>query len=128
MGCSSGKLTLRGDFEPSGSVFSYLMAGSSAAVANLWDVTDGDIDRFSKRVLQQWLQSESSDDTDSGEESGGSGKAVGHLPRSSAQVQFEVPPADKCISAVVAAGRTACILPFLIGAAPVCYGVPTGFV
>ena len=30
-------------------------AGCPAAVANLWDVTDLDIDRFARGVLDQWL-------------------------------------------------------------------------
>ena len=30
---------------------------SPAIVANLWDVTDKDIDRFSELLLKQWLQS-----------------------------------------------------------------------
>ena len=118
MGCSSGRLSLRGDYEPVGAVLSYLMAASPAAVANLWDVTDGDIDRFSKTVLQRWLQPRREDDTESEDEMGGwsiSGRAT-----------FELPPREECVGGAVADGRAACILPFLIGAAPVCYGVPTG--
>jgi len=34
----------------------YLLAGCPAIVANLWDVTDKDIDRFSESLLKQWLQ------------------------------------------------------------------------
>jgi separase len=47
MGCSSGRLRgggggggLGGGYEPSGAIWSYLLAGCPAAVANLWDVTD----------------------------------------------------------------------------------------
>ncbi|GAQ80926.1 Regulator of spindle pole body duplication [Klebsormidium nitens] len=118
MGCSSGRLTLRGDYEPMGAVLSYLMAASPAVVANLWDVTDGDIDRFSKTVLQRWLQPRSGDGSDSENEQGGS--------RAKWRAEFELPPREECIGSAVADGRAACILPFLIGAAPVCYGVPTG--
>lgn len=32
-----------------------LFPGCPAAVANLWDVTDVDIDRFARGVLDQWL-------------------------------------------------------------------------
>ena len=72
----------------SGMALSYLHAKCPALVANLWDVTDGDIDRFCHALLTHA--------TDAG----------GSLPR-----------------AVVRA-RAACRLPYLTGAAAVCYGVP----
>lgn len=94
MGCSSGRLRKRaGYYEPSGVVLAYLLAGCPAAVANLWDVTDKDIDRYCQAVLTQWLSS------------GGVEK--------------------RDVAAAVGSARMACKLPFLIGAAPVCYGVPT---
>lgn len=65
-------------------------------MANLWDVTDKDIDRFSQALLGSWLDKK-------GEEC----------------------ERTLDISAAVAASRAACKLPHLIGAAPVCYGVPT---
>jgi separase len=55
MGCSSGRLRPRALYEPAGVVLAYLLAGCPAAVANLWDVTDRDIDRFSQEVLTRWL-------------------------------------------------------------------------
>jgi separase len=66
-------------------------------VANLWDVTDRDVDRFSKAVLQDWLEPQ-----------GAQGKEHG-----------------TCVSRAVGRSRNACRLKHLIGAAPVCYGVPT---
>ncbi|KAK9808987.1 hypothetical protein WJX72_007397 [[Myrmecia] bisecta] len=55
MGCSSGRLAQHGRYEPGGPVLAYLLAGCPAAVANLWDVTDRDIDRFSSALLERWL-------------------------------------------------------------------------
>ncbi|CAM9591888.1 unnamed protein product [Chrysoparadoxa australica] len=52
MGCSSGRLKGYGEFEPSGMVSAYLVAGSPAVVANLWDVTDRDIDRYSVALME----------------------------------------------------------------------------
>ena len=58
MGCSSGKLesiNRKGSdsisqetlfYEPEGIALSYLIAGAPCVVANLWDVTDRDIDRY----------------------------------------------------------------------------------
>jgi hypothetical protein len=40
MGCSSGRLRANGEYEAGGAIWSYLIAGCPAAVANLWDVTD----------------------------------------------------------------------------------------
>ena len=66
MGCSSGRLREHGgEFEPTGKAtpscavvsavagapLAYLAAGCPCLVANLWDVTDRDIDRFCKEVV-----------------------------------------------------------------------------
>ena len=133
MGCSSGRLAAKGRYECHGPILAYLQAGQPsipahllevscekvgdslgcsriwrfcnggvwfagcpAAVGNLWDVTDRDIDRFSKSVLEKWM-------ANGGE---GRGEAV-------------------CMAAAVAGSRQVCRLPHLIGAAPVCYGLPT---
>ncbi|PIA27888.1 hypothetical protein AQUCO_07400015v1, partial [Aquilegia coerulea] len=55
MGCSSGCLLFMGSYNPQGVVLSYLLAGSPAIVANLWEVTDKDIDRFGKAMFNAWL-------------------------------------------------------------------------
>ena len=54
VGCSSGRLRDEGMFEPHGTmILQYACAGVPCIVANLWDVTDGDIDRFLIRVLEE---------------------------------------------------------------------------
>lgn len=95
MGCSSGRLKGYGDFEPTGMVSSYLAGGSPAVVANLWDVTDKDIDRYSEVLFGTFL--------------GGRTKGV--------QQAFTLAHA-------VAEARVACKMPYIIGHAPVCYGIP----
>ena len=60
MGCSSGSLSLNGQYTPQGTHLSYLSAGSPVIVANLWEVTDKDIDRFGKAMLDAWLRERSS--------------------------------------------------------------------
>ncbi|KAM4612859.1 separin [Polymixia lowei] len=54
-GCSSAALAVRGDLEGAGIILNYLMAGCPLVLGNLWDVTDRDIDRFTKVLLQSWL-------------------------------------------------------------------------
>ena len=78
-----------------------MLAGCPAAIANLWDITDRDIDRFSEAVLSKWMCQRSND----------------------AGSQSLTNPAA-CMSAAVTASSQACRLVSLIGAAPVCYGIP----
>ncbi|XP_059186202.1 separin isoform X2 [Centropristis striata] len=54
-GCSSAALAVRGDQEGQGIILNYLMAGCPFVLGNLWDVTDRDIDRFTKALLESWL-------------------------------------------------------------------------
>lgn len=93
MGCSSGRLKGYGDFEPMGMATSYLAGGSPAVVANLWDVTDKDIDRFSIALLEAFL--------------GEDGRRR-----------------ELSVAQAVAESRSECKMPFVIGYAPVCYGIP----
>ncbi|XP_061641411.1 separin [Phyllopteryx taeniolatus] len=59
IGCSSAALAVRGDQEGQGIILNYLIAGCPFVLGNLWDVTDRDIDRFTKALLESWLSSES---------------------------------------------------------------------
>ena len=61
-------------------------------VANLWDVTDGDIDKYLQELLTTWLASD-----------------TGTL-----------------LSTVVQQSRQACKMKYLVGCAPVVYGLPVG--
>lgn len=106
MGCSSGRVRDQGQYDHTGPIWSYLTAGCPAAVANLWDVTDRDIDRFSQSVLEQWVGTPSGNTESSTQDIPG-----GH---SSAPLLCEA----------VVASRSACRLRYLIGGAPVCYGIP----
>ena len=53
MGCSSGALRQHGGLAPSGTPLHYLHARCPALVANLWDVTDGEIDRLCDHLLDR---------------------------------------------------------------------------
>ncbi|XP_050406071.2 uncharacterized protein LOC126821652 [Patella vulgata] len=58
MGCSSGLLKSKGYLDVFGTVMYYFLAGCPCVVANLWNVTDREIDRFSKSLIDIWLESE----------------------------------------------------------------------
>lgn len=68
-------------------------------MGNLWDVTDADIDRFSEALLSTWL--------DPAEE-----KREG------------VGSREHDLVSAIPLSRNACKLRFLVGASPICYGVP----
>ncbi|KAL3620880.1 hypothetical protein CASFOL_035792 [Castilleja foliolosa] len=119
LGCSSGALHLKGCYLPQGAPISYILAGSPVIVANLWEVTDKDIDRFGKAMLNAWLVERSSASSECARcnnvnpVNNCKSKNCNHRPR---------------IGSFMAQARDACNLGFLIGAAPVCYGVPTGII
>ncbi|KAK6915925.1 hypothetical protein RJ641_018786 [Dillenia turbinata] len=52
-------LSLDDHYSPQGTPLSYLLAGSPIVVCNLWEVTDKDIDRFGKAMLEAWLKERS---------------------------------------------------------------------
>ncbi|EOA19088.1 hypothetical protein CARUB_v10007755mg [Capsella rubella] len=150
MGCSSGSLWLKGCYIPEGIPLSYLLGGSPAIVATLWDVTDRDIDRFGKALLEAWLQERSDSSAEGGcsqceslanelaamNLKGNNTTKRSRKPSSrNKPVQSNVDGSGKIecnhkqrrkIGSFIAAARDACTLQHLIGAAPVCYGVPTG--
>ena len=146
MGCSSGSLIQKGCYTPQGAPLLYLFAGSPFVIANLWDVTDKDIDRFGKAMLNSWLQEETNSLDNCitcnqlAEELGhvsldGEGNATlpknrrkPYLPRvrrSWSNCMTKVSARRKRIASFMSQARETCKLPLLIGAAPVCYGVPT---
>ena len=106
MGCSSGALKYQGRFEAFGLPWEYLLAASPCIVANLWDVTDKDIDRFSQSCLQASSIFE---------------------PQNGLEESVNVLPAAMNLGLSVAKSRSACLLKYIVGAAPVVYGVPMKF-
>ncbi|KAG1342225.1 putative Separase [Cocos nucifera] len=147
MGCSSGSLVHNGCYAPQGVPISYLFAGSPAVIANLWDVTDKDIDRFGKAILDSWLQEESAalDNCTRcdqlvkqfgcmGIDGEGNDTILKTRKRTyrgkNLQQSCEGNKCKGCgrrkmIASFMSQARDACKLPLLIGASPVCYGVPT---
>ncbi|KAK4739682.1 hypothetical protein R3W88_003379 [Solanum pinnatisectum] len=146
MGCSSGSLYLHGCYAPRGAPLCYLFAGSPVIVANLWEVTDKDIDRFGKSMLDAILRERSivsfrcdqcdtlSDKLESLKISDRKrSERVKTKKDTTAEMCNNIISTNHCnhrpkIGSFMGQAREACTLPFLIGAAPVCYGVPTGII
>ncbi|KAI5448524.1 hypothetical protein KIW84_015801 [Lathyrus oleraceus] len=144
MGCSSGSLTLHGSYAPQGVPLSYLLAGSPSIVGNLWEVTDKDIDRFGKAMFNAWLKERSevsmqclqcnleSEEFEAMNLKGGKGRGKKKVPKKKSRELLQSDsPKNNCshrpkIGAFMGQARNVCKLPFLTGASPICYGVPTG--
>ncbi|KAK0203498.1 cysteine peptidase C50 [Desarmillaria ectypa] len=103
-GCSSGFLREMGHFDRVGAPYNYMIAGCPTLVANLWDVTDKDIDKFSQSVFDKL-----------------------RLTRDHVQdwtVESMMNTERTSLVAAVAQSRDVCKLKYLTGAAPVVYGIP----
>ncbi|GLC69429.1 hypothetical protein PLESTF_000829800 [Pleodorina starrii] len=120
MGCSSGSLRLHGAYDPSGAAVAYILAGCPALVANLWDVTDRDIDRYCQALMHAWLGCAGCQPmTASSTCRTNAAKSELHCP--------DVQAGSQPLGLAVTSSRGACKLAYLIGAAPVCYGLPPTF-
>ncbi|KAI0777838.1 peptidase family C50-domain-containing protein [Trametes elegans] len=106
-GCSSGVLKYMGDFDRTGTPNHYMLAGCPTLVANLWDVTDRDIDKFSQSVFDDLHLNADAVRAWGAEEAEGEGGRE----RTS-------------VVRAVAQARESCKLKYLTGAAPVVYGIP----
>ncbi|KAL0912981.1 hypothetical protein M5K25_016406 [Dendrobium thyrsiflorum] len=136
MGCSSGSLRQRGSYAPQGAPLYYLYAGSPTVIANLWEVSDKDIDRFAKAILNSWTQDSILLDSCSkcGQLAEDSNEEEAILPsRRKVSKVTEIARKEKCryceaklrVASFISQARGACRLPTMIGASVVCYGVPT---
>ncbi|THH12059.1 hypothetical protein EW145_g215 [Phellinidium pouzarii] len=104
-GCSSGALHDMGEFDRTGTPSNYMLAGCPSLVANLWDVTDRDIDKFALAVFNK-LNLDPAEMSKRRKENRG--------PRDG----------KVSIAAAVAQSREVCKLKYLTGAAVIVYGVP----
>ncbi|CCH60037.1 hypothetical protein TBLA_0C02250 [Henningerozyma blattae CBS 6284] len=104
LGCSSASMKYYGKLEPTGIIYSYLLGGSPMVIGNLWDVTDKDIDRFSKDLFER----------------------IGLFPSNNKSTG---PSENVCypISEAITNSRRECHLRYLNGCAPIIYGIPLIF-
>jgi len=93
-----------GDFDRVGTPYNYMIAGCPTLVANLWDVTDRDIDKFSQAVF---------DDLRLTPEGIVAAESAKNIHRDGTSIVTAVARAREC-----------CKLKYLTGAAPVVYGIP----
>ncbi|KAH9026737.1 peptidase family C50-domain-containing protein [Lactarius pseudohatsudake] len=101
-GCSSGLLRDMGEFDRIGTPYNYMLAGCPTLIANLWDVTDRDIDKLTQAVFDH----------------------VHLTPEVLREKPDRTETAGTSIVKALAEARGACKLKYLTGAAPVVYGIP----
>jgi len=94
-GCSSGVLRAQGVHDALGTALYYLLAGAPFLVANLWDVTDKDIDKLCMAYMTSVFAASCSDGD-----------------------------APSVVAAALAQSRGVCRMANAVGSAPVLYGVP----
>lgn len=85
---------------------------SRAILANLWDVTDRDIDRFSTEMFKEWGLGNTSLIE---KQPGNIGAPKDNLYSRGSNIS---------LSEAVMRSRNSCVLSYLTGAAPVVYGIP----
>ena len=88
---------------------------SASVVANLWEVTDHDIDTFTAVMLHRWLQLP---------ESFGRKLTAKAQKLSSSSSPASPRTVGGDLASCVASARESFLLRYINGAAPVCYGVP----
>ena len=125
MGCSSGRLVRRGQAsDPDGFALALLLAGGAPCVVGaLWDVTDKDIDRYTTALVGSWLLPPGA--LTEATSTSSSGSANSSSSSSASQASDDPPPPPQpLLPLAVACARSVCRLPFLVGGAPVVYGLP----
>lgn len=129
MGCSSARLKREGTLEPRGMVLSYLIGGAPLAIGNLWDVSDRDIDRFADSLLRRAVFLPDTPHPPAGPSDTAApapAKTLAQRLQEAAPDATSSPSSSRTPSLVecVALARDDVRMKHLIGAAPVCYGVP----
>ena len=130
-GCSSGRLPTLGIHDPSGPAQSYLLGGAAFVLANLWDVTDKDIDKLSITCMRAVL----GDAVVVAAEAAAGGQGQGKGKEAIVEEEEEEAEAKGggggsssiSVSGALASSRDICKLKNAVGCAPVMYGLPISF-
>lgn len=112
MGCSSARAdnVEAEDEESNGAAVDFLTHGSPAVVGALWDVSDGEIDRYTMSLVRKWAGA--------GEERGGQAETGSGGARGEGGGELV------SLAKAAAVSRSACRLPYLVGAAGIVMGAP----
>ena len=121
-GCSSGRLSALGVHDPAGMALSYLVAGAPFVLANLWDVTDKDIDRLSIACMQAVLgESQAQGQTQGRSQGRSSGTEAAEKAGAGAGTGQQQ---QHTVGCALSGARGVCKLAHAVGCAPVMYGLP----
>lgn len=109
-GCSSGAMRAQGVHDALGTALYYLLAGAPFLVANLWDVTDKDIDKLCMAYMRSVFSVPAMPVSELGLGSGSGSGGVSVVPCG--------------VAAALAQSRSVCRMANAVGSAPVLYGIP----
>lgn len=147
-GCSSGRLTSRGEHDPMGPVLSYLCHGAPYFVlGNLWDVTDRDLDRLTIEVIRQVFALKTNpspppthatsalvstkkvlfqddDDDDLGPSANSNSNSNSNKNSDAESQPVSTTDAGVDLGSCLAFARDVCRMRYAVGAAAVVYGIP----
>ncbi|KAF2077934.1 hypothetical protein CYY_000735 [Polysphondylium violaceum] len=101
MGCKSGHLEEQGEFEPTGIILDFLLAGSKAVIGNIFDVPTSDCDRLTRSFIKTWFLNE-------------------YDPKDVNSINNQ----DMDISYALAIARKSCEWKYLVGGSCISYGIP----
>ena len=127
MGCSSASLAEAGEYEASGPVWNYLLAGCPAVVGTLWDVTDRDIDRLAGRALEEWgllRKGTFIEERKWADRKKGKAKAKAKTDKKGGEENMGRAVGTSLVEAVARAREEACRFRYLTAAAVAVYGIP----
>jgi separase len=130
-GCSSGQLRRSGVHDPYGGAVAYLLSGASFVVGNLWDVTDGDIDKLSMNCMGSLFHCDVTPDASTSSRKK-TVKSTSLLHENDWSEPSKTPesdlslsaPCDGAIAKAIVNARSVCKLRRAVGFAPVMYGIP----
>ena len=137
-GCSSGKLGLKGKHDPLGPVLVHMLHGAQFVIGNLWDVTDGDIDKLSMECMRLVLPKPPSMQSTT---AATNNIATTTTKKKSTKkpIAEQLAPSDTStssssadmmmtISESLVQARDICKLKYAVGCAPIVYGFPLSIV
>jgi separase len=101
----------------------YLIGGADYVIANLWDVTDKDIDKLSMECMRAFF-SRDRENGSSSSSSGASGRVEGKSNTSGESNSLSEHHCAATLSGALASSRSVCKLKNAVGCAPVVYGLP----
>jgi separase len=138
-----------GVYDPTGPIVNYILAGAQFVIGNLWDVTDKDIDKLSIQCMETLFNKKETHDSSANMGCVGTSVVslrendliLGNGENMLIEVGANHKPSSICsdrdlvdssagsikVTKALSSSRNVCKLPYVVGCAPVMYGLPINF-